>query len=145
MWIKYCRARCGAGEWKRLFIRWEVGDGRHQCDYSSKLWQIENDRMLLSLRLCLQMSASRLGDGESRSALKGNLLMTHAQRFNEHNWRAMHASGLEAFNSPGVHSREDKWGESYPQSGPNEKSAGDAHILSGKIEQNKSPQSPLKC
>lgn len=34
------------------------------------------------------MSASRLGDGEPRSALKGNLLMTHAQRFNEHNWRA---------------------------------------------------------
>lgn len=69
-----------------------------------------------------------------------------ARRFNEHNWRArLLASGLEPFNSPGVHSGEDKWGESYPQSGPNEKSAGDAHTLSGKIEQNKSPQSPLKC
>lgn len=52
---------------------------------------------------------------------------------------SLHAAGLEAFNSPGVHGGEDKWGESYPQSGPNEKSAGDAHILSGNIEQNKPP------
>lgn len=39
---------------------------------------------------------------------------------------------FEACSTPGVHDGEDKWGESYPQSGPNEKSVGDAHILSEK-------------
>lgn len=38
----------------------------------------------------------------------------------------------EACNSPGVHTGEDKWGESYPQSSPNEKSVANARILSAK-------------
>lgn len=54
-------------------------------------------------------------------------------------------SGSEAFNSPGVHAGEDKWGESYPQSGPNEKSVGDAHILSAKQNKTILPKALLNA
>lgn len=50
-----------------------------------------------------------------------------------------------ALKSLGVRIGEDKWCESYPQSGPNERSEGDAHILSAKRNKTIPPKACLNA
>lgn len=76
---------------------------------------------------------TRLWCTQRQLGTRGEPLITHHTKFNTHNSTAcLFSSRFGALKSPGVCIGEDKWGERYPQSGPNERSEGDAHILSPK-------------
>lgn len=111
-----------------------------ECDYVPRSTQNE-------CCYCSSFVCTKLWCRQCQLETGGEPLITHRTlQFNAHNSIAcLFFSRFGALKSLGVRIGKDKWGECYPQSGPNERSEGDAHILSAKGNKTIPPKACLNA